>query len=164
MPTEPRCFVLAKATLALYALDSDGNPIASPAVWADAKAEDLKLNSRYIYVNHKPTGARYNRRKPVDEIHEIAVGRLWEARFNPASPTSDADVPMERGARYALVITWIDERPNSTEDAWARRIYYGVTCDGFDVTSRDLFESEDHRTFTADFFRASNGKGTPTAI
>ena len=164
MPIETRILTLHNATVTLYLLDEDGDPLLSAPVWSDARAEDLKLSSRIAYAETRPTGSRYVRRRAIGESHSISISRLWEAQFDPTTPTNDASEHMDRSARYALVITWIASGDALVEDAWLRRIYYGVTCEDYDLSSRDLFESDDKRNFSAEFFTKANGKGAPTAI
>lgn len=161
MPKEARILTLDEATVALYLLDADGEPITDTPYWADAEAENLTLASEYIYVSSTPSGARYPRKRPVGESHSIEIARLWLPKFDAADATLAADVNMDRGARYAMMITWMSH--GEADTAWFRRIYYGVTCDSFNIGSRELFESQDTRKFSAEFFRPKNGKGTPPA-
>jgi hypothetical protein len=163
MPKVFQPFTLSEATVALYLLDENDAPITTAPVWAGAQAENLSMVKRAETVSSKPSGVRYPRERAVGESHQVSIESLWLTQFDAATPTLPADFEFDRNARFAMTITWKSDNSSISGDRWAMRVYYGVTCDQFEVASRELFESSDKKTFKAEFYTSKNGVGTPPA-
>jgi hypothetical protein len=151
--------VLGRATISLFAADSDGLAILTQPIWVGARAEGLELSSEITEQDATPSGEAYDQFAQLSELHEIKIDRIWVLPIGDGSgpgavPFKDYDL---RRGQYVMQIFGIDEKTG----IWHQRTYLGVQARRYDLRSngQDYFGS--NQLFRAKSFTTTGGTSTP---
>jgi len=122
--------VAYEATISLYPVGPDRQPIRSFPLWMGGTAASVKMSKRFPSRSVRPTGDSTDRTIQLGTDHNIELQRCWLVR---TSTPADFDPKL---GEHCLEIVWQDQ----FSGVWTRRLYYGVTWIEAGWASSGLFQ------------------------
>lgn len=119
-------FTLGEARLSLYQADANGAAMPAYPVWFGACAENLRIGCKYSEEEIWLTGNTAPIPRHEGVRYDIDIGRVWNMRS-----ASMLDFNPGLNSKYALVITWQDEKTMN----WHQMTFNNVMADSLDTNA-----------------------------
>lgn len=163
-------FTIDEASISIYPVDANGNPVTDTPVWLSACADGIQLEESLEEIEDRPSGEPYPEHHHGAEVHRISIDHLWEMDLplvpipanlsvqlaatdigEPLPAQNGKDYKLRPNQEYVMTIVWEDERDSKR---FGFRTYFGVKDISREIAGRTDSESSSRFAFRAKYYLA----------